>query len=183
MKLCMFLPFEPDRKWNLARQCGVTHAVVKLAPELTGRNPPWDIDVLAEAQRRFRAAGLVLEGLEGDQMDMSRIKLGLDGRDEDLQRYEQMLHNMGELGIPLLCYNFMAGIGWFRTRHDVVERGGAVTCAFEQADLADDSAVGAADFSAERIWDNYGYFPTIRRFRCWAATVAYSVRPRDFAAP
>jgi mannonate dehydratase len=183
MKLCMFLPFEPDRKWNLARQCGVTHAVVKLAPELTGRNPPWDIDVLAEAQRRFRAAGLVLEGLEGDQMDMSRIKLGLDGRDEDLQRYEQMLHNMGELGIPLLCYNFMAGIGWFRTRHDVVERGGAVTCAFEQADLADDSAVGAADFSAERIWDNYGYFLQRVLPAAAAAGVRMGLHPDDPPVP
>src|SRR5688500_10498870 len=143
MKLCMFLPFEPDRRWRLARQCGATHAVVKLAPELTGCNPPWDIDVLAEARRRFREAGFVLEGLEGDQMDMGRIKLGLDGRDEDIERYRRMLLNMGELGIPLLCYNFMAGVGWFRTRNDVPERGGAVTCAFDAADLRDEPAAGS----------------------------------------
>lgn len=39
---------------------------------------------------------------------MSRIKLGLPGRDEDLDRYGRMLENMGQLGIRLLCYNFMA---------------------------------------------------------------------------
>ena len=124
----------------------------------TGCNPPWDIDVLAEARRRFREAGFVLEGLEGDQMDISRIKLGLDGRDEDIERYRRMLLNMGELGIPLLCYNFMAGVGWFRTRNDVPERGGAVTCAFHQADLADEPPAGSGAHSAARIWDNYRYF-------------------------
>ncbi len=38
---------------------------------------------------------------------MNRIKLGLNGRDEDIGHFCQMLRNMGELGITLLCYNFM----------------------------------------------------------------------------
>jgi len=29
MKLCMFLPFVPDRRWTLARQAGVECAVFK----------------------------------------------------------------------------------------------------------------------------------------------------------
>jgi hypothetical protein len=40
MKLCMFLPFEPNRRWKIAQQADVTHAAVKLAPELTHREPP-----------------------------------------------------------------------------------------------------------------------------------------------
>ena len=89
MKIGMFLPFNPDQRWTLARQVGVTHAIVKLAPELTGWKSPADsIDVLAEAKRRFNEAGFILEALEGDELDMSRIKLGQDGRDEDIERYQ-----------------------------------------------------------------------------------------------
>ena len=156
MKLCMFLPFIPDRRWTLARQAGVECAVVKPAPELTGREPPWNIDVLAEAKRRFNDAGFELFGLEGDPFDMSRIKLGLDGRDDDIERYKKMLRNMGELGIPFLCYNFMVGIGWFRNR-TVTERGGALSSAFEL-----DDALRSEDehriIDGETVWNNYRYF-------------------------
>ncbi len=156
MKLCMFLPFEPDRRWRLARQAGVECAVVKLAPELTGLDPPFDIDVLVEAKRRFNDAGFELFGLEGDQFDMSRIKLGLDGRDEDIESYEKMLRNMGELGIQFLCYNFMAGVGWFRNR-TLGERGGASTCAFELDDtLKNEDRSRIID--SESVWNNYRFF-------------------------
>ena len=158
MKLSMFLPFEPDRRGKLAQQCGVTHAIVKLAPELTGRNPPWDIDVLVEAKRRFSDAGFELAGLEGDQMDMTQIKLGRPGRDEDIELYCKMLRNMGELEIPLLCYNFMVGIGWFRTRTDIVERGGAFTSRFDQSDLTREQADCDQIISADEVWSNYRFF-------------------------
>lgn len=154
MKISMFLPFHPDRRWEIARQIGVTHAIVKLAPDLTGYEAPYKIDVLVEAKRRFTDAGLILEGLEGDAMDMSRIKLGLDGRDEDIEKYQAMLRNMGEIGIPLLCYNFMAGIGWYRTRTDVRERGGALTSEFNLADLPHDETL----ITPEAVWENYQYF-------------------------
>ncbi len=40
MKLTLLLPAIPDDKWILARQVGVTHAVTKAAPQLTGLPPP-----------------------------------------------------------------------------------------------------------------------------------------------
>ncbi|MDO5565930.1 MAG: mannonate dehydratase [Planctomycetia bacterium] len=180
MKLTMFLPFEPDLRWELARQAGVTHAVVKLAPELTGRTPPWDIDVLAEVKRRFTQAGFVLYGLEGDQFDMSRIKLGLDGRDEDIARYRQMLDNMGELQIPLLCYNFMVGVGWFRTKTDVLERGGALTCRFDANDLPPENEVL---ISPEKVWDNYSYFIQNVIGTAEKASVRMGLHPDDPPVP
>jgi len=156
MKLCVYLPFEPDRRWKLARQAGVECAVVKLAPDLTGRAPPSRIDVLAEAKRRFNDAGFELFGLEGDPFDMSRIKLGLDGRDKDIATYQTMLCNMGELGIPFLCYNFMVGVGWFRNR-TVKERGGALACAFvlDQFQKNEDQN---SIINSEAVWENYRYF-------------------------
>ena len=133
----MMLPVKPDIKWRLAAQLGVKYAVTKAAPELSGQLPPYNFASLQQVRDRFTSAGFKLYALEGDEFDMSRIKLGLSGRDEDIEKYQNMLRNMGKLEIPLICYNFMAGIGWYRTRTDLPERGGALTSEFNLADLAE----------------------------------------------
>ncbi len=158
MFIADFLPSKPDLRWQLAQQMGVKHAIAKLNPTLTGRAPPSDIDVLRKAQTTFKESGFDLYGLEGDQINMERIKQGKPGRDEDLASYCQMLHNMGELGIPLLCYNFMAQIGWFRTRTDIPERGGALASGFDLEDLEGASLTEAGEISEEQMWENYEYF-------------------------
>lgn len=158
MILADFLPATQDRSWDLARQAGVTHVICKCAPELTGLPAPDDLASLRLIRDRFAAAGLTLIGLEGDEFDMRRIKLGLEGRDADLERYRQMLRNMGELGIGLLCYNFMATIGWFRTHPHVPGRGGAVTNRFQRA-AVDPTLVDERDrVSEQQLWSNYEYF-------------------------
>lgn len=156
MKLGMMLPAKPDIKWKLASQIGVKYAVTKAAPEHSGQLPPWDFDSLCEIRKRFTEAGFQLYALEGDEFDMSRIKLGLPGRDEDIEKYQSMLRNMGKLEIPILCYNFMAGIGWYRTRVNLPERGGALTSGFDIADLAGKNV--PLKISEEQMWKNYEYF-------------------------
>ncbi|MDR0335547.1 MAG: mannonate dehydratase [Planctomycetaceae bacterium] len=153
----MFLPFEPDRRWKIAQQAGVTCAVVKLAPELTRREPPSNLETLREAKQRFNNAGFELFGLEGDQFDMTRIKLGLEGRDHDIETYRNMLRNMGELGIPFLCYNFMVGVGWFRNRTTIHERGGAFTCGFELDEILKKEDC-ERKIESNSVWEHYQYF-------------------------
>ncbi len=158
MILTDFLPPKRDRSWDFARQVGVTHAIVRCHPRDTGLNPPWDLDALRSVQRQFADAGLTLAGLEGDEFDMRRIKLGLDGRDEDLALYCRMLRNMGELGIPLLCYNFMATIGWCRTHTHVPTRGGALTNRFQLSALDPHPVAPEDRVTEEKLWENYTYF-------------------------
>ncbi len=158
MILADFLPARPDRSWQLARQIGVNHAICKCAPELTGLNAPDDIDALRTIRDRFAEGGLKLVGLEGDEFDMQRIKLGLPGRDEDIARYQTMLRNMGELGVGLLCYNFMATIGWCRTDVRVPARGGAITNRFRLEELDATPVPEARRVTEEKLWENYEYF-------------------------
>lgn len=153
IRLGMFLPPKPDRRRQLAAQAGVRFAVTKLAPELSGRKA-WERDDMAAIIAEFAGEGFTVAAFEGDPFDMSRIKLGLPGRDEDLARYCRMLANMGELGIPLLCYNFMAGVGWYRSRTEVVERGGALSSGFYPSDVAE----LPLKLSHEELWSNYRYF-------------------------
>lgn len=157
MKIAEFLPASPNQLWQLASQMGIKYSICKCSSELTGLKPPWDIDSLYKIQSRFKEEGFIFYGLEGDSFNMDRIKLGLSGRDEDIELYQQMLRNMGELGIPLLCYNFMAGIGWHRSKADHVIRGGALTSHFDIKDVPG-SMTEYGEVSSETMWNNYRYF-------------------------
>lgn len=88
---------------------------------------------------------------------MMRIKLDLPGREEDVEKYEQMLLNMVKLGINLLCYNFVA-TGWFRTSKDIQERGGALVTGFDNSDGEKLPLTLYSEVSAEKIWENYKWF-------------------------
>ena len=87
MKLSMMIRAADPIEQDLCAQLGVKYAITKAAPELTGMNAPWDLEALRTVQERFTSRGITLYGLEGDEFDMTRIKLGLPGRDEDLQKY------------------------------------------------------------------------------------------------
>lgn len=175
IRLGMFLPPQPDRRWYLAAQAGVRHAVCRLNPVYD----PFRLDSMAEAQKEFRNAGFQIAALEGDQFDMSRIKLGLPGREEDLENYCRMIENMGQLGIGILCYNFMAGIGWFRSKTDIPDRGGALTSRWSRKDVPAETL----KFSHEQLWENYRFFldavmPTAKR-----AGVKLCLHPDDPPVP
>src|SRR5215203_5165181 len=105
MKLSfLFFGNKPDEKWTLVKQMGINHVIAKLAPELTGALPICVYDSFARSKEIFEEQGFELIGLEGDQIDMTRIKLGLEGREKDIELYQQMLENMGRLGVRLICY-------------------------------------------------------------------------------
>jgi len=152
MNLGLMLPARQNIQWTLAAQLGIKKVITKAAPELTGLADPSDFNALKSVRDRFQEAGFSLYALEGDEFDMSRIKLGLPGRDEDLEKYRKMLANMGKLGIKLICYNFMAGVGWFRSRNDLEERGGALTSGFDIADIDNDVPLKITE---EQLWENY----------------------------
>ena len=149
------LPVKPDIRWQLAAQLGVKYAVTKAAPELSGLPDPSEFAALKTVRDRFAEAGFTLYALEGDEFDMSRIKLGLPGRDEDIDRYRRMLANMGKLGLKVLCFNFMAGVGWFRSRNDLRERGGALTSGFDISEIDNDVPL---EITEGKLWDNLFYF-------------------------
>ncbi|NKQ39775.1 MAG: TIM barrel protein [Methanosarcinales archaeon] len=159
MKLTMLLPPKCDkRKWALARQVGINYAITKAMPSLTGKKAPHDFQALKSIKEEFNQAGFNLYGLEGDQFDMASIKLGLAERDESIEKFQLMLQNMAQLDIRLLCYNFMASIGWLRTNINIEERGGALTSEFDFADIKDELLPEELRIGEEKLWDNLFYF-------------------------
>lgn len=158
MKLSfLFFGNKPDEKWQLCKQMGIEHAIAKLAPELTGLPSPSDYNSFERSKAIYDEQGFELTGLEGDQMDMTRIKLGLDGRERDVEQYCLMLQNMGRLGVKLICYNFMY-TGWYRTHKSLPERGGALVSGFSYEAALKEPDNKYAPVSEDKIWENYHWF-------------------------
>lgn len=158
MKLSfLFFGNKPDEKWQLCKQMGIDDAIAKLAPELTGMPSIDDYESLATSKKVYEANGFNLIGLEGDQIDMTRIKLNLEGKEADIEKYCSMLENMGRLGVKLLCYNFMYP-GWYRTHKSLPERGGATVSGFSYEAALKEPISKYAPISETQLWENYQYF-------------------------
>ena len=67
-------------------------------------------------------------------LPIENIKLGCDDGTE-IRLLKDLIRQMSDLGIRLLCYNFMAGTDWCRTRLDAPERGGAKVTSFHLKDV------------------------------------------------
>src|SRR2546425_3079825 len=114
MRLAMFIRQQPSELWRLAVHLGVTDAVTGLPRQLPAGPLVWDFSSLLHLKQRFADAGLTLSVIE-IAPPMDRIKLGLPGRDEEIEQICQLLTNMGAVGIGVWCYNFMAVFWWFPT--------------------------------------------------------------------
>ena len=85
---------------------------------------PWERPALKRLQDQYREYGLEVVVIE-DTAPMDDVRLGWPGRDEQIEWFCTQLKAMGELGIPTLCYNWVAITSWARTSIAVPLRGGA----------------------------------------------------------
>jgi len=153
MQLASVLTPLSDYQLQLAAQCGVT--------EIVHRYPGPDPAVLAAACRRIASFGMKCSVVEG-YLPIENIKLGRDDGSE-LRALQELIRQMADLDIRLLCYNFMAGTDWCRTRLDAPERGGALTTAFRLQDVEQAVLLGyrppdpgfdeaARSLTPDRLW-------------------------------
>ena len=153
MLLTDYFRYPKDPTWDIARQCGVAHGVIRL-PE----DAAFDITNASHWQQvyddfiHFGIKPLIIEPMPNALHD--HIKTGDEKRDESIDKVIQMFPIMKKLGIETICFNFMAYIGWLRTKHDIKERGGADVTGFRMADF---SPIGAR-ITEDELWYNYEYF-------------------------
>jgi len=157
VELSLVLPPEPDERWDLATQMGVDTAVVH-ALEIGDDRTAWSHDRLQGMQNWFAGAGIDVGVIEGSVPVTDVTRLGLEGRDEEIEQFKQFLRDCGDLGIPVVCYDWMAGIRWARTDVSVEARGGSLVSEYDLADMQGTSPHAAADLSREELWDNLEYF-------------------------
>lgn len=125
MRLATVLTPMSHENLTLAAQCGVTDVV--------GRYPGNSLDDLLRMRDQVESYGMRLATVEG-YLPIENLKLGRDDGTE-LAEMKSLLRNMRQVGVKILCYNFMAGTDWVRTRLDAPERGGAKVTAFNFAEV------------------------------------------------
>lgn len=156
MKIASVLTPLSDENLTLAAQCGVDEVVV--------RYPGPDLTQLDALKRRIESYGMRLGVVEGF-LPIERIKLGNDDGTE-MHELKELVRYLGGMGIPLLCYNFMAGTDWIRTSVDALERGGARVTAFDVSDLRSARIPGREPFrdslepgvTCDQLWTNLEAF-------------------------
>jgi mannonate dehydratase len=161
------------------RQIPGMHGIVCALYDL----PPgevWPKERLERLRRQIEDAGLEFSVVESIPVH-EEIKLGGAGRDRWIDHYCESVRNMGEVGIGVLCYNFMPIFDWTRTSLEMRMADGSTALAYDHDDLqridlsrgtgdlpgwgaAYDATALAALLEAyrgvdeERLWENLAYF-------------------------
>lgn len=148
-----YLRSNPDLTWQYAKQCGIRHATIRL-PE----DPSFDLTDRGcwnTVYNRYMEQGLkplIIEPLPNELHD--HIKTGDSMRDECIHKFIRVIELMDEFDIRILCFNFMAYIGWLRTTSTQKERGGALVTGF----CLEDFVPGDFEITESELWDNYTIF-------------------------
>ena len=153
---------QPTPAWRWLRQLGVDHAVGVLPRRLRdwrgdAGGHPWELAPLAILQGMVEAEGFRLEVIE-DNPPMDRIRLGRPGRDEEIEQFCVLVRNLGRLGIPVLCYNWSALLGWVRTELAARGRGGAIVAGYDHRRFDGAEVPGLEAVDDEALWANLRYF-------------------------
>ncbi len=175
---------------TFAKQLGVS-GVQMNTPLLPAENGYWEYEDLRRVKERVDSYGLRLEALENvPRTFYDKAMLGLPGRDEQIENYQQTIRNMAQAEIPVLGYNWMPNMVW-RTPH-AQGRGGAIVTAFDMARVETEPLVNGLrtieeldgqSVSHDQMWENYTYFIKAVMPVCDEVGLKLALHPDDPPVP
>jgi mannonate dehydratase len=159
IQIAEYLPSTPSPLWKLSKQAGVDYAVGGLPTtgDLADGDAPWDYLPLLRMKQRYEDAGFKLAVIEA-RPPLNRAKRGLPGGDEEIATVCTLLENMGKLGIPVWCYEWMTDFNWLRTNTSTPSRGGSVVTSFDNSLMKDAPPTEGGPISEEKLWETLAYF-------------------------
>ncbi|MBK8502150.1 MAG: mannonate dehydratase [Saprospiraceae bacterium] len=158
--LAYFWGIEPQ-KVALARQMNVLGAVGGINPGMAGMSGEknYELKVIKGVKDAWEKEGLQLKVVEGPPSLNIKTKLGLEGRDEEIENFITFIKNIGSLGIDTVCHNWMPVISWTRTNMEKASRGGALVSAFDLKDIENQPVITEyGELTHEKMWANMEYF-------------------------
>ncbi|MFD1136018.1 mannonate dehydratase [Paenibacillus urinalis] len=92
----------------------------------------WPMDKILEIKSQAEQAGLHLDVVESVNIHED-IKLGLPSRDKYIANYKRTIEKLAQVGVKVICYNFMPIFDWLRT--DLYKEGpdGSTALFYEKA--------------------------------------------------
>jgi mannonate dehydratase len=89
---------------------------------------------------------------------MEKIKLGLPGREQEVEGVCAFLRNMGRLQIPVWCSMWMPILGVLRTGRANPTRGGALVSGYDHEQMRDQPLTEYGEVTEEEQWENLRWF-------------------------
>lgn len=159
----------------------------------------WPLEKIQELKSAIEAKGLELSVIESVPVHED-IKTGKPTRDKYIENYKTTLKNLGEAGVPVVCYNFMPVFDW--TRSDLAfplpDGSNALIFDEEQVNKMDPRTLSLPgwdesytseeinslmdeykNISEENLWENLEYFIKAIMPTAEAAGVKMAIHPDD----
>jgi len=144
----------------LAKQMGVYGAIAGIDRQLfaDASLQPWEYPAIRKVVDAWKDAGLTYNVVEGPPALGPKTKLGLEGREEEIDHFITFMRNLKRAGVDCICYNWMPVVSWVRTSFDRPGRGGALMTAFNYEEIKNKPFTEYGDFREEQLWDSLEYF-------------------------
>jgi len=96
----------------------------------------WPMEKIVQVRDQARAAGLHIDVVESVNVHED-IKLGLPSRDKYIENYKKTIEKLGQVGVKVICYNFMPVFDWLRTDLHKEMADGSTALFYEKSKIAD----------------------------------------------
>ncbi|MET3505315.1 mannonate dehydratase [Halalkalibacter oceani] len=96
----------------------------------------WPLERIKEVKEQADRYGLHLDVVESVNVHED-IKLGLPSRDQYIENYKTTIRRLAEVGVKVICYNFMPVFDWTRTDLFKELEDGSTALFFEHAKIKD----------------------------------------------
>jgi len=173
IKIGLVVGLLTDERLQLAKQLGVDEIIggnpytsvpiesysYGVAMSARATQPPqeiWEFEPLLRMRKRIEDAGLKISIIDSTP-PLDKVKLGLPGRDKQIENFCKTLRNMSAAGINSITFNFTP-IGTTRTSQSTRIRGDAQATSFDIDLMKNAPLTEHGVVTEEKMWDNWKYF-------------------------